>query len=284
MAARASWKGHLKVGDLTCAVGLYTAVSSSERVSFHIINRRTGHRVERQFVDSETGKPVERDDQVKGYRMENGDYIVIEGDEIAEIMPESDKVLDVKAFIASDDIDKLYFDRPYYLAPVDEHDEEALSLIARGMRDGKVAALAETVLFRRNRTLLIRPHDDYIVATMLNFDYEVRSADTVFKDIPDIKFDKEMLELAGHILETKRGSFEPSEYEDRYEAALVELVKAKIEGWAPPRKKKPPERKVVDLMEALRQSAKMDGKAPTKKALAKKTAPARSDSHSKKAS
>lgn len=108
MAARASWKGHLKVGDLTCAVGLYTAVSFSDRVSFHIINRRTGHRVERQFVDSETGKPVERDDQVKGYRMENGDYIVIEGDEIAEIMPESDKVLDVKAFIASDDIDKLY--------------------------------------------------------------------------------------------------------------------------------------------------------------------------------
>ncbi|MGO7670431.1 Ku protein [Rhizobium ruizarguesonis] len=284
MAARASWKGHLKVGDLACAVGLYTAVSSSERVSFHIINRRTGHRVERQFVDSETGKPVERDEQVKGYRMENGDYIIIEGDEIAEIMPESDKVLDVKAFIASDDIDKLYFDRPYYLAPVDEHDEEALSLIARGMRDGKVAALAEAVLFRRNRTLLIRPHDDYIVATMLNFDYEVRSADTVFKDIPDIKFDKEMLELAGHILETKRGSFEPSEYEDRYEVALVELVKAKIEGRALPKKKQPPERKVVDLMEALRQSAKMGGKAPTKKALAKEKAPARSGSHSKKAS
>ncbi|MBY5338395.1 Ku protein [Rhizobium leguminosarum] len=281
MAARASWKGHLKVGDLACAVGLYTAVSSSDRVSFHIINSRTGHRVERQFVDSETGKPVERDEQVKGYRMENGDYIVIEGDEIAEIMPESDKVLNIKAFIAYDDIDKLYFDRPYYLAPLDEHDEEALSLIARGMRDGKVAALAEAVLFRRNRTLLIRPHDDYIVATMLNFDYEVRSADTIFRDIPDIKFDKEMLELAGHILETKRGSFEPSEYEDRYEAALIELVKAKIEGRAPPKKKQPPERKVVDLMEALRQSAKMSGKAPTKKALAKKKAPARIDSRKK---
>ncbi|MBY5751680.1 non-homologous end joining protein Ku [Rhizobium leguminosarum] len=279
MAARASWKGHLKVGDLACAVGLYTAVSSSDRVSFNIINRRTGHRVERQFVDSETGKPVERGDQVKGYQMENGDYIVIEGDEIAEIMPEGDKVLDVKAFIAYDDIDKLYFDRPYYLAPANEHDEEALSLIARAMRDRKVAALAEAVLFRRNRTLLIRPHDDYIVATMLNFDYEVRSADTIFTDIPDIKFDKEMLELAGHILDTKRGSFEPSEYEDRYEAALVELVKAKIEGRAPPKKKPPQERKVVDLMEALRQSAKMSGKGS-----AKKKAPARSDSQRKKAS
>ncbi|WP_064710761.1 Ku protein [Rhizobium bangladeshense] len=281
MAARASWKGHLKVGDLACAVGLYTAISSSDRVSFNIINRRTGHRVERQFVDSDTGKPVERDDQVKGYQMENGDYIVIEGEEIAEIVAESDKVLNVKAFIAYDDIDKLYFDRPYYLAPVDEHDEEALSLMVRGMRDGKVAALAEAVLFRRNRTLLIRPHDSHIIATMLNFDYEVRSADTVFKDIPDIKFDKEMLELAGHIIETKRGSFDPSAYEDRYEAALVELVRAKIEGRAPPKKKPAPENKVVDLMEALRQSAKMSGKA--KKAPAKKKAPARSDSQRTKA-
>ena len=119
---------------------------------------------------------------------------------------------------------------------------------------------------------------------MLNFDYEVRSADTVFKDIPDIKFDKEMIELAGHIIGTKQASFEPSEYEDRYEAALVELVKAKIEGRAPPKKKKQPERKVVDLMEALRQSAKMSGKAPATKDPAKKKAPARSDSHSKKAS
>ncbi|MBX4892838.1 non-homologous end joining protein Ku [Rhizobium bangladeshense] len=281
MAARASWKGHLKVGDLACAVGLYAAISSSDRVFFNIINRRTGHRVERRFVDSDTGKPVERDDQVKGYQMENGDYIVIEGEEIAEIVPESDKVLNVKAFIAYDDIDKLYFDRPYYLAPVDEHDEEALSLIVRSMRDGKVAALAEAVLFRRNRTLLIRPHDSHIIATMLNFDYEVRSADTVFKDIPDIKFDKEMLELAGHIIETKRGSFDPSAYEDRYEAALVELVRAKIEGRAPPKKKPAPENKVVDLMEALRQSAKMSGKA--KKAPAKKKAPARSDSQRTKA-
>jgi DNA end-binding protein Ku len=279
MAGRASWKGHLKVGDLACAVGLYTAVSSSERVSFNIVNRRTGHRVERRFVDSETGKPVERDDQVKGYRTESGDYILIEGDEISEIMPESEKVLDVKGFIPFDGIDKLYFDRPYYLAPVDEHDAEALALIARAMVDGRVAALAEAVLFRRNRTLLVRAHDDHIIATMLNFDYEVRSASSVFKDIPDIKFDKEMLELAGHIIGTKEGRFDPSEYHDRYEAALVELVKAKIEGRAPPKRKREPERKVVDLMEALRQSAKMGGKAPAKKPAARKT----SDRSSRKA-
>lgn len=268
MAARASWKGHLKIGDLVCAVGLYTAISSSDRLSFNIINRKTGHRVERQFVDSETGKPVDREDQVKGYRMDNGDYIVIEGNEIASVMPESDKVMGVRSFIPLTEIDKLYFDRPYYLAPIEDHDAEALGLIMRSMRDNKVAALAQTVLFRRNRTLLIRAQGDHVIATMLNFDYEVRSAETVFKDIPDIKFDKEMLELAGHIIGTKKGSFNPAEYEDRYEAALTELVKAKIEGREPPKRRPKPEGKVVDLMEALRQSARIGGKSGSGKPAA----------------
>ncbi|MDQ0562660.1 DNA end-binding protein Ku [Rhizobium mesoamericanum] len=266
MAARASWKGHLKVADLVCNVGLYTAVSTSERISFNVINRKTGHRVERQFVDSETGKAVERDDQVKGYQLDNGQYIVIEGEEMAGVMPESDKVLNVQNFVPYSEINKLYFDRPYYLAPVSGDDEEALGLIARAMRDQEVAAIAEAVLFRRNRTVLIRPQDDYVVATTLSFDYEVRNPDTVFKDIPDMKFDKEMLELAGHIIGTKKGTFNPQEYEDRYEAALSELVKAKIEGRELPKAKPKPQGKVIDLMDALRQSAKLSAKPRAGKA------------------
>ncbi|MDM9628723.1 Ku protein [Rhizobium sp. S152] len=265
MAARASWKGHLKVGDLVCAVGLYTAISASDRISFNIINRKTGHRVERAFVDSETGKPVDRDDQVKGYQLDSGDYIMIEGDEIAGLMPESDKVLNVQNFVPYDEINMLYFDKPYHLAPVTDDDAEALVVIMEAMRKQKVAAIAEAVLFRKNRTVLIRPQDDHVIATTLNFDYEVRNADTVFKDIPDMKFDKEMIELAGHIIGTKKGSFNPQEYEDRYEIALAELVKAKIEGKAPPKKKPKPEGKVIDLMEALRQSAKLSGGAKAAK-------------------
>jgi DNA end-binding protein Ku len=277
MAARASWKGHLKVGDLVCAVGLYTAVSVSDRISFNIVNRKTGHRVERQFIDGETGKPVERDDQVKGYRLDSGEYIVIEGEELADLVPESDKVLNVQSFVPDDEINKLYFDRPYYLAPVSEDDEEALALIARSMRDQKVAAIGEAVLFRKKRTVLIRPQNDAVIATTLSYDYEVRNAESVFKDIPEMKFDKEMLELAGHIIATKKGTFKPQEYEDRYETALAELVQAKIEGRAPPKKKQAPQGKVIDLMDALRQSAKVSGKP------AGKTASRRADSRPKKA-
>lgn len=269
MAARASWKGHLKVGDLVCAVGLYTAVSVSDRISFNIINRKTGHRVERQFIDGETGKPVERDDQVKGYRLDSGEYILIEGEELAELVPESDKVLNVQSFVPDDEINKLYFDRPYYLAPVSDDDEEALALIARSMRDQKVAAIGEAVLFRKKRTVLIRPQNDAVIATTLSYDYEVRNAETVFRDIPEMKFDKEMLELAGHIIATKKGAFKPQEYVDRYETALAELVQAKIEGRAPPMRKPPPQGKVIDLMEALRQSAKVSVKSASGKPAGK---------------
>ncbi|TCL68316.1 Ku protein [Rhizobium sp. BK251] len=279
MAARASWKGYLKVGELSCAIALYSATSSSERLSFHIINRRTGHRVERQFVDSETGEPVGRDDQVKGFRQEGGDYLMIEGDEIAAAAPDGDKTLTIEDFIAYDDIDKLYFDRPYYLAPADDVQAEVLGLLMQAMQQKKVAALARAVLFRRYRTLLIRPHGDELVATTLNFDYEVRSARDAFKQIGDVRVTGEMLDLAGHIIKTKLGNFDPAAYEDRYEAALVELVRAKIEGRLVSKKRPRAERKVIDLMEALRESAKLGAttKAPKKPARNK-------DSRQKKAS
>ena len=261
MAPRANWKGFLKVGELVCPVALYTAASTNERISFHMLNRRTGHRLHREFVDSETGKVVEREDQVKGYEAGENDYIALDAEEVAAAVPQSDKTLAVEAFIACGDIDDLYFDKPYYLAPSDRHAVEAFALIRDGMKAQKVAALAETVLFRRMRTLLIRAEGEGLVATTLNYDYEVRSAEDAFSDVPDIKLKGEMLELAEHIIRTKRGRFDPKTFDDRYDAALAEVVKAKIEG----RKIKPlkpkAEGKVIDLMEALRQSAGKDGKA-----------------------
>ncbi|RFZ88402.1 Ku protein [Shinella sp. WSJ-2] len=271
MAPRANWKGFLKVGELVCPVALYTAASTSDRIAFHMLNRKTGHRLHREFVDSETGKVVEREDQVKGYEAGENDYIALDPQEIAAAIPESDKTLEIDAFIACNDIDDLYFDKPYYLAPSDPHGAEAFALIREGMKAKKVAAVAETVLFRRVRTLLIRPDGEGLIATTLNYDYEVRSAEEAFSDIPALKLKGEMLELAEHIIKTKSGRFDPKKFDDRYDAALAEVVKAKIEG----RKIKPvkpkAEGKVIDLMEALRQSAAKDGKparGKTKKSAA----------------
>lgn len=251
---RANWKGHISFGEVSCPVALYTAASSSERISFNILNRKTGNRVRREFIDSETGDAVEHDYQVKGYETGNGRYVVLEPEEIAAAIPDSDKTLTIDAFIPCDEIDDVYFDKPYYLSP-QKSGEEAFALLRDGMKEAKVAAIASTVLFRRLRTVLIRPHGDGLIGTTLNFDYEVRSAEEAFEDLPDIKIDKEMLDLAAHIIGTKKGSYDASKFDDRYEEALAELVKAKIEG-KPFKKVKPVKAsKPSDLLQALRDSA-----------------------------
>lgn len=259
MAARATWKGYLRLGELVCAVGLYTAVSASERVSLHMVNRRTGHRLTRRFVDAQTGEVVEREDQVKGYEIASGDHVIVEPEEIAEATPKGDRTLRIESFLPCAQVDDLYFDRPYYLQPADEASQESFAVIREGLRARKVAAVASAVLFRRPRSVLVRAYDDGLIATTLNYDYEVRSAAEAFEDVRTAKIEPEMLELARHIIETKTGRFEPESFDDRYDDALAELVRAKIAG----RRIKPPKAptaKVVSLMDALRESAGMGGK------------------------
>jgi DNA end-binding protein Ku len=266
-APRANWKGFIKFGEVACPVALYTAASSSGRIAFNTLNRKTGNRVRREFVDSQTGDPVERDDQVKGYEIENGQYIILEPDEVAAAVPESDKTLKIDAFIPCNEIDDVYFDKPYYLAP-DKMGTDAFVLLRDGMKKAKVAAIARTVLFRRMRTVLILPHGKGLIATTLNFDYEVRSSAEAFQELPDLKIEGEMLELAEHIIGTKKGSFDARTFEDRYETAVAELVKAKIEGRSLPKKKAPAISKQSDLLQALRESAGLGAK----KAEPKRTA------------
>jgi DNA end-binding protein Ku len=267
VSPRANWKGFIKFGEVSCPVALYTAASSSERIAFNTLNRKTGNRVKREFIDSETGNPVERDDQVKGYEVDNGRYIVLEPDEVAAVVPESDKTLNIEAYIPCSQIDTTYFDKPYYLAP-DKMGTDAFVLLRDGMKKEKVAAIARTVLFRRVRTVLIRAHGKGLIANTLNFDYEVRSSAKAFEDMPDLKIEGEMLKLAEHIIGTKKGSFDASKFDDRYEAAVAELVKAKIEGRSLPKRKAPVASKPSDLLQALRESAGLGAKetAPTRTA------------------
>lgn len=255
MAPRAVWKGTLKIAEIVCPVSMYTATSTAGRISLNLVNRKTGHRLSRIYADTTTDKPVEAEDQVKGYETSEGKYVVLEPDEIAAAVPDSDKTLKVDSFLACNRIEPTYFDKPYYLLPSDEVGQEAFVLIREALRKRKTAAIAHAVLFRRVRPVLIRAHRDGLIATTLNFDYEVRSAKAAFKDIAKRKIDAEMLELAQHILKTKAGKFSPEKFEDRYEAALADLVKAKIEGRKVIPLRRPEPTKSNDLLNALRESA-----------------------------
>ncbi|MBY3397711.1 Ku protein [Rhizobium laguerreae] len=252
---RAQWKGFLKVGEVSCGVALYTAASTSERITFNTVNKATGHRVNRIFVDGETEEPVPKEDQTKGFEVGDGRYIVIDPEEIAATVPQSNKTLEIEAFVPCSEVDDVYFDKPYYLTPSDRVGSDAFTLLRDGMRQAKVAAIARTVLFRRMRSVLIRPHGNGMIATTLQYDYEVRSSKSAFEGIPKLKIEGEMLDLAKHIISTKIGTFDPATFDDRYEQAVAALVKAKLEGRALPKPKKVQVSKPNDLLAALRESA-----------------------------
>ncbi|TAX38961.1 Ku protein [Rhizobium leguminosarum] len=253
---RAQWKGFLKFGEVSCGVALYTAASTSDRITFNTINKATGNRVNRIFVDSETEDPVPKEAQTKGFEIENGQYIIIDPEEVSAAIPESNKTLEIEAFIPCSDVDDVYFDKPYYLTP-DKMGGDAFAALRDAMKKSMVAAIARTVLFRRMRTVLIRPHGKGLIASTLNYDYEVRSSEKAFEEMPKLKIEGEMLDLAKHIISTKKGEFDPATFDDRYEAALADLVKAKLEGKSLPKPKKVQVSKPNDLLAALRESAGM---------------------------
>ncbi len=271
MAARATWKGTIKLAELAFPVALYAAATTSNRVSFHILNGDTGNRVRREYIDEETGEPVDRDQQVKGYETAPDQYIVLDPEEIADTVPDSDKTLRIEAFIPCSAIESVYFDKPYFIAPTDEMFSDSFAVLREGMRKKQVAALARAVLFRRVRTVLLRAQGIGLVAHTLNFDYEVRPSSEVFEDLPEMKIDGEMLDLAKHIIETKSGKFDPRDFDDRYDNAVAELVQAKIEGREIEAPKPPEETKVTSLMDALRESAKATGKKKSASASRKKS-------------
>ncbi|MGO8367013.1 Ku protein [Rhizobium ruizarguesonis] len=253
---RAQWKGFLKFGEVSCGVALYTAASTSERITFNTINKATGNRVNRIFIDSETEDPVPKEAQTKGFEIENGQYIIIDPEEVSAAIPQSNKTLEIEAFIPCSDVDDVYFDKPYYLTP-DKMGGDAFAALRDAMKKSMVAAIARTVLFRRMRTVLIRPHGKGLIASTLNYDYEVRSSENAFEEMPKLKIQGEMLDLAKHIISTKKGEFDPATFDDRYEAALADLVKAKLEGKSLPKPKKVQVSKPNDLLAALRESAGM---------------------------
>src|SRR5690606_22268046 len=250
---------YLKLSLVTCAVELSNVVTHAEKVTFHILNRETGNRVKRIYVDAETGDPVEPEDEIKGYQVEDGEYIQIEEDEIAALQIESSNMLDLDGFVDKASIQPIYLDTPYYLAPADKVSEDAFSVIREAMAVKKKAGLARIVLYRRERPVVIEPLGKGMVLTTLRYDSTVRQPDTVFDEIKTVKTDKEMIELAEHIIDKKATTFAPSEFDDKYEEALIELIRAKKAGRKAPKAKaaaKPSN--VVNLFDALKKSLAAD--------------------------
>ena len=274
MAPRANWKGRLKLSLVSCAVALYPATSLSERIRFNIIDRKTGNRVHNQVVDAETGEPVDEADGVKGYRARNGDYVLLEEDELDRVALESTHTIDIEKFVPREEVDEIYLDEPYYLAPDDNVSAEAFAVIREAMRKQAVVGLARVVLHRRERLLMLQPRDKGLMATVIRYRNEVRDAKPYFSDIPAPKVTADMLDLATHIVKGKLGHFDPSQFEDRYEKALSALIKAKQSGRPPPAPKTPQPSNVINLMDALRRSVKGDrGGASAPRAKARRAAP-----------
>ncbi len=262
MAPRPNWKGFLKLSLVSCAVALYPATTTSQRIRFNIINRKTGNRIRNDVVDAETGEPVEPEDRVKGYEVDKGQYVLVDDEELDNVALESTHTIAVDEFVPMAEVDRIYLDESFYIVPQDDVAQEAFAVIREAMRKEDLAGLARVVIYRREHLLLLRPRGKGLMAKTLRYKNEVRDEKDYFDEIESTKVPPDMLKLATHILETKKGHFEPEKFEDRYENALKDLIKAKRAGKAPPTLAEPRPSNVVNLMDALRRSAKAERRRP----------------------
>ena len=273
MAARPTWQGHLKLSLVTCPVALYTATSSASHVSFHLINPDTNNRIRMVPTDPETG-PVERSDLVKGYEVSKDEYVLFDDADFDKVKLESTRTIDINQFVDEDDIDRLYWDDPFYVVPEKGVGAEAFAVIRDAMKAAGKIAIGCLVLRNRERQIALEVRGKGLVAYTLRPHEEVRDAGDFFDDLPTVKADKDMVDIATRIIGQKEADFDPSGFKDRYDDALKEMIRNKQKGGkglveAP----EPDDTNVVDLMAALRASLKgsAGGKAaPAKKAAAKK--------------
>jgi DNA end-binding protein Ku len=279
MAPRPNWKGYLKLALVSCPVALYPAASSSERISFHMMNRSTGNRLKQQYIDAETGDLVESADRVKGYEVARNDYVLLEPEELKEVQIESTHTIEIEHFVPRSEIDPVYYDSAYYIVPDDEVGAEAFAVIREAMRKRDMVGLARVVLYGRERIIMLEPRGKGLAGTTLRYNYEVRDDKTYFDEITNKSVAKDMLDLASHIIDTKVGHFDPSEFKDRYQDAVVDLIRAKRAGKPLPTAAAPKPSNVVNLMDALKRSLKTEkggkGKASESKSASKSSARAR---------
>jgi DNA end-binding protein Ku len=261
MAPRANWKGFLRLSLVTCPVALFPATSDAEKISFHQINKKTGHRIRYLKVDAETGKEVPQEEIIKGYEVSKNSYLELNKQELESVALESTRTIDVSEFVPREEIDDLYLIRPYYIVPDGKVGHDAFAVIRETIRSMDKVALARVVLTSREHVIALQARDKGLMGMLLRYPYEVRDSAEYFDDIKDAKITKDMLDLAKHIVQRKSGHFEPEKFEDRYEDALKELLKKKRKGLRIEKPAREPAGNVVNLMDALKASLNAD-KAP----------------------
>ncbi|TCJ41436.1 Ku protein [Parafrankia sp. BMG5.11] len=289
MAARAYWTGQIRLALVSIPVEIYSATKSGAAIQFHQIHEPSGKRINYEKVVQGIG-PVDRDEIVKGFEVSKGNYVLLEEDEIEAVKIESKRTLELVQFVDTNEIDVFYFEKPYYVVPQDELAEEAFVVLREALRARKKTALGQLSMRGREQLVSLKPCGKGIVLETLRYEDEVRKAQDYFKDIPATKPAKEMLELAGSLIDQKSAPFDASEFHDRYVDALRGLIekKAKAKGKKILEEVEEPASargsNVIDLMAALKNSvgggdsgknaAKPAAKAktPAKKPAAKKEA------------
>ncbi len=265
MAPRAYWKGYLKLSLVSCPIALYPATSEREKISFNQLNKETGNRIRYKKVDAETGDDVEQANIIKGYEVAKDNYIEITPDELEAVAIDSKRTIDIEQFVPRDQIDELYIRDPYYIAPDGEVGQQAFAVIREAIRKEGMVAVGKVVFTSREHIIALEARDKGMLGVTLRYPYEVRKQADYFDDIKDEKVPKDMLDLALHIVETKRGDFEPEKFEDQYEQALKEIIEKKAAGEKIERPKEPARSNVVNLMDALRASVKAETGGERKK-------------------
>jgi DNA end-binding protein Ku len=282
MAARAYWQGQIRLALVSIPVEVYNATKSGAKIQFHQIHEPSGKRINYEKVVHGIG-PVDRDEIVKGYEISKGNYVLLDDDEIEAAKVESRRTLDLVQFVDAGEIDVFYFDNPYYVVPADELAEEAFVVLRDALKETKKIGLGQLSVRGREYLVSLKPCGKGLVLETLRYEDEVRKAQGYFKEIPDKKPDKGMVDLAKTLIEQKAAPFDAGEFHDRYVEALEELIKKKAKA----KGKKiledveepgaPSGSNVIDLMAALKKS--VGGKDQTKKPPAKKSsakkAPAR---------
>ena len=266
MAARAYWKGQIRLALVSIPVEIFSATRSGATIAFNQIHEPTGKRVKYEKVVPGVG-PVDPDEIVKGFQYEKGSYVLLNDEEIEAVKLESKKTLELTAFVDYDEVDVLYFEKPYYVVPADDLAEEAFIVLREALRRTRKVGIGQLALRGREYLVSLKPCGRGLVLETLRYADEVNKARDYFRDISDAKPDQELLDLAETLIERKTDEFDPAKYHDRYIEALEELIERKRKGKTlQTEEEAAPARgtNVIDLMAALKRSIEKPGAAGAK--------------------